>query len=67
MGKALERFRNYPSSYLGLDVNHLRAQCELGRRTVAAYPGDWAQRLLPAALEADEERVRGDEAELEPS
>lgn len=65
LGKALNRLEGYPSPYLGLDVDALRASCEAGRRTVAAWPDDWAARLRPEALEADVARVRGDEPELE--
>lgn len=65
LGKALNRLEGYPSPYLGVDVDALRAGCEATRRVVAAHPEGWQALVRPEALEVDAGRIRGDEAELE--
>lgn len=62
--KALKRLDGYPSPYLGIDVDALRAHCVTIRDEVSADFGRWRD-LEPLPLSFAEERVRGSEAELE--
>ncbi|MGD8730213.1 MAG: DUF309 domain-containing protein [Gemmatimonadota bacterium] len=61
--KALRRLDGYPSAYLGLDVEALRAHCIDLRDTV--WPGfdAWGD-VMPMQLTFSPERVLGTETEL---
>ena len=63
--KTLGRLDAYPASYLGLDVDELRAHCVAVRQEVAGNPDSWPDHVaaLPLALAVN--RLRGDEVELE--
>jgi len=61
--KALQRLDGYPSAYLGIDVDALRAHCIDLRDTV--WPGFDAWRdVSPMLLNFSPDRVLGTEAEL---
>jgi len=61
--KALKRLDGYPSAYLGLDVEALRAHCRVVRDAV--WPGfDTWDAVAPIPLKFDPARVLGTEAEL---
>jgi len=61
--KALTRLADYPSPYLGFDVDALRAHCVEIRDRMAPGFDRW-QELQPLPLSFEEERVRGSEVEL---
>ena len=63
--KALERWADHPSPYLGLDLDRIRRHCRAVRDTVASSPGSWRDRVAPLPLEVDAGSIRGDEEELE--
>lgn len=61
--KALQRLETYPSPYLGLDVDTLRAHCAETREVMVPGFERWGD-LEPLPLTFAEDRVRGDEPEL---
>lgn len=67
--KAEAALAPYAPAYLGLDVEEILAHAARCRAVVEAHPPDrevdWEARIPFPTLEADPDRIRGDEPELE--
>lgn len=65
LGKALQRLDNYPSDYLGLDVQAVRRHCRACLTDVGSGRPGWRERIGPLPLELDPERLGGGEPEVD--
>lgn len=63
--KALKRLDAYPAAYLGLDVAEIRAHCPVVQQEIGSNPESWSERVRPLPLSLAEQRLRGDEPELQ--
>lgn len=67
LAKARKKLASYPSAYLGLDVDGIRAHMTRCRDVVEAHPeadpDAWPDLIPFPSLELDSSRVRGDEPE----
>lgn len=69
--KAERALAGYPDAYLGLDVAAIRVHAARCRRLVEArdeppVEGGWEEAVPFPRLDADPDRIRGDEPELSP-